>query len=454
MLLLAFLTAAISPANGPYASDLLNLDAMRPAVIAALVAFVSVLLVLLAQCARIGGPDRDRRLAAFRLAGASPSDITRIVAADAFLSSSLGTVLGLITAQALKAPLGRLLSGRGTYTTETKIGSDSVRVDTVTGTVSLLPLDVPTPAVAIVVTAVAIPCAVAAIAHAAQWRVLSGPFEVARRSTGQAAWRAPLVTFVVGVGGLMTFSVARSILGITADQSSGQALSVGILALLAIVGMLLGTASIAQVIGQFVARRTGIPSLLIAGRRLAANPYTSSRVNAVLLSVATVAGFVLGTGEYLRVVMSVEDTGYVEILGTVRVALLIAFGVAALGVLVTCGESVVASRKSLSALIATGVPRRTLRAGLLLEAIIPLVLMLPVAVAAGIVSARGVLGTSDAKSYGSVANETIVVVPVPVPWQTGLLTVVAAWLVVLVVAWVATKFVDAAAHPSELRTMA
>lgn len=454
VLLLTHLTASIDASKGPYASDLLNLPSMRPAVIAGLVGFALLLMTLLAQCARIGGPDRDRRLAAFRLAGASPSDIARIVAADSFTSASVGTAVGLIVAQALKSPLSEVLTQQGSYTVEERVGPDSVRSEVVQGTVHLLPLDVATPIVGALVVLVAIPVGVAVFSQAAQWRVLTGPFAVANRATNRAAPRRPLIMFATGMGGLVAFSAARSAFGITADQSSAQAFSVAALALLATAGMLLGTAPIAQTIGQIAAARTRRPSLLIAGRRLAANPYTASRVNAVLLAVAAVAGFVLGLDEYLRVVMSTEDTAYLETLYVVRIALITAFGIAALGVLVASSESAVASRKALSALIATGVPRRTLRTSLTLEALLPLLVMLPIAVTAGIIGARGVLGTSDSKSLGSVANETILIIPVPVPWERGVIAVLIAWSMAWLVAWAASAFVEAAAQPSELRTMA
>ena len=52
-------------------------------------------LALAGQCARLGAPARDRRLAALRLAGATPGQVTRLVVLETGVAALLGTLVGL-----------------------------------------------------------------------------------------------------------------------------------------------------------------------------------------------------------------------------------------------------------------------------------------------------------------------------------------------------------------------
>jgi hypothetical protein len=58
-------------------------------------------LVLVASSARLTAARRERRLAAIRLAGATPGQVTNMVAAETTLSAGIGAVLGLLISPAL-----------------------------------------------------------------------------------------------------------------------------------------------------------------------------------------------------------------------------------------------------------------------------------------------------------------------------------------------------------------
>ena len=451
LMLLALLVAGIGSSNGPYSSDLLGIDSMRPAVIVAAVAFVALLATLLAQCARIGGPARDRRLASLRLAGATAADIRRIVACEGLVASGVGTAVGLVVAAVAKSPVDRATMRTAAFSIEERIDASTVSTTLRSGSTHLLPLDVPTPWWALLICMVSVPLIVAVTSQVGQWQVLSGPFSVARRRPRDAPKRWPLLAFALGGGGLVTFTGARAALGVTSDGSGLQSLVVGGFALLTIVGLLLGTAAVSQGVGRWCAKRTSSAGLLLASRRLDASPFTTARTNSALLAVLTVSAFMLGLREYLSVVMSPSDTGYVEVLNTVQGALIAALILAAIGLLVASAEAIVATRSELSAVVAAGIPRRSIRQAFILQAFLPAACSIPVAVISGVAAARGVLGSSDARSLGTVADERIVIIPVDVPWSEGMALIATSWALVILVAWLATGLVSSATDPSELR---
>ncbi|NED54053.1 ABC transporter permease, partial [Micromonospora aurantiaca] len=65
-----------------YTNALLREPGLRPGVALALLLLCVPVLGLAGQCARLGAPGRDRRLAALRLAGATPGQVTRVAVAE------------------------------------------------------------------------------------------------------------------------------------------------------------------------------------------------------------------------------------------------------------------------------------------------------------------------------------------------------------------------------------
>src|SRR5699024_2471845 len=74
-----------------YANQPLVEPGLRGGTAFALLLLMIPVLALAGQCARLGAAARDRRLAAFRLAGASPGQVTRIAVLETGLASLLGT---------------------------------------------------------------------------------------------------------------------------------------------------------------------------------------------------------------------------------------------------------------------------------------------------------------------------------------------------------------------------
>jgi hypothetical protein len=62
-----FAVIEIAPANGPYASGLLQQPPLREGLVTGLTLLTIPLVALVAQCSQLGAPARDRRLAAYRL---------------------------------------------------------------------------------------------------------------------------------------------------------------------------------------------------------------------------------------------------------------------------------------------------------------------------------------------------------------------------------------------------
>ena len=68
------------------------------------------MLALAGQCIRLGAPARDRRLAAIRLAGATPGQVTPTGGAETGVAALLGTLVGLgvfLVGRDAAAPTGR-----------------------------------------------------------------------------------------------------------------------------------------------------------------------------------------------------------------------------------------------------------------------------------------------------------------------------------------------------------
>lgn len=72
-LLCAATVAVIGAEDGPYTSQLLSEAGLHRGVVIAFVLLAVPVLALVGQCSRVGAPARDRRLAAYRLAGATPA---------------------------------------------------------------------------------------------------------------------------------------------------------------------------------------------------------------------------------------------------------------------------------------------------------------------------------------------------------------------------------------------
>jgi hypothetical protein len=353
-----------SDALNHYGADLVAQPGLRPGVVVTLLLVAVPILALAGQCIRFGSPARDRRLAAIRLAGATPGQAVLIAAVETGMSALLGSLVGLGGFFVVRAALDRH-------------GPDG-RL--------WLPTDVLPSALSIVVILLIVPV-LAALAGAALLRkVIITPLGVVRRTRERKPSALPGILIIAGV---FSPSVIRPFGAWLVDRfsdsiSADVVFLVGVLFVVAAVfGVVLGTGWISYSTGRLLCRFGHRPGMLLAGRQLMADPWSGSRTLAALL-----AAVIVGAGVYgLRSMMLSEfafgeaytgaprsDIGFFT--GTftlVSVTVELAMAVAAAGILVTLADGIVARRRAYAALVATGVPRRTLGEAIAWQTLAPLV---------------------------------------------------------------------------------
>ena len=161
-----------------YRTELIDQSGLRPGVIAALVLMLVPVLVFLGMCARISAAQRDRRLAAVRLAGATPGQVRSLAAAETALPAAVGAAVGLLSVLTAKGLLERRY-----LQTEAGLGLSRS-----------LPTDVPLPPVRTLVVLLLVPALCAASAVLALRRVETTPLGVARPKTPVARSSSRTVT--------------------------------------------------------------------------------------------------------------------------------------------------------------------------------------------------------------------------------------------------------------------
>ncbi|TWP34950.1 FtsX-like permease family protein [Leekyejoonella antrihumi] len=444
VLLLASAVASIGPRNGPYRLDILQQSGLRPGVIVVLALLCIPILNFVAQCSRIGAPARDRRLAALRMAGGTPSEVRRIVAMEAGLASLIGALVGglgyLITRQlAGTASQGMAASGDGTIVSSAPNGR-------------LLPTDVMPHLWLIVIALLLVPVLATVGSVVALRRTAITPFGVIHREAHRPPSATPAALFLIGTVGLAAWQGIYALLPGSVDNSVWLLpVSTILLLVLTLTGLIYGSASVAYHLGRAIAPRTSRASLLIAARRMIDAPFTASRATTVVTFAVLLGSGVEGIRAAILVITQDNDESfYVDTFDLLNLMLVVAIALATAGLLVTATEGVVTRRRTLAALKAGGTPRRTLAAATLWETVLPLVPTIALATTAGLLGARGLMGTSVRSSSGT-SNAMHVV---PVPWGSlGLLaggTVAAAVLVTAV----SLVFLPRSTSITELRTAA
>jgi ABC-type antimicrobial peptide transport system permease subunit len=442
--------AVSGPGDGPYTSEVLNQSGLHIGVVIALVLLCVPVLGFVGQCSRVGAPGRDRRLAALRLQGATPTDVVRIAAAETGWSAALGAVLGLALFFALRVALGSPVTA--TFDVSTVTGN-SASIETVTGPALRFPTDVLPPWPVLVAFVVVIPLAATVFATFAMRRVVVTPFVVDRSQPPVPRRVVPVVLFVGGTVGMATF---ESLLRVVPDSLAASDLVVVLFLVplgVTLTGLLLGTTTLASLLGAFVAGRTRYPALLLAARRMVSSPSHTSRANSTLLFVVVLAAFTQGIREnVLASTANYGTTFYADTFDLVNVAFVIGAVIAAAGLLVGTVDGVVSRRHVLAGLHAVGVPRGVIARAVLAENLLPLVPAVVLGSAAGILAARGVFGTSVGWSEGQPDGTYVEhVVTVAVPWASlGELVVVVLCAAALATA-ASFPVLKVSLHPAELR---
>ncbi|MDQ3165117.1 MAG: hypothetical protein M3Q17_02980 [Actinomycetota bacterium] len=445
-LLAAAAVVSIGPSDGPYSSDVLNERGLHQGVVIALILLCLPLLVFVGQCSRIGAPARDRRLAAFRMAGATPADAVKIAATETGLAAALGSLLGA----------GMYLSGRvlldrphlDTVTVMREARENLFVGEPVTGPVWNLPTDVIAPWWVIASVVIAIPIAAGVLSVVALRRVALTPQGVIRRQPLRPPAGLPAILFAAGAGGLAAFEAVVRTFGLGDGSLKVRAAIALSLFLLCGVGLLLGSAAMAASIGAVLAPRVSKPAILIASRRMIAAPFTASRASAAVLLAVLVGAVVQGVRENFLLITDPNENFYADTFMLVDAVLAIAIALAAASLLVTAAEGVVERRRTLAALAAAGTPRGVLARAIFAETLLPLAPTCLLAAVAGSVAVRGVLGTRVSPPGDSRT------VPVPVPWAELAILTGGTLLATAVVTALALLFLRRSTNITELRTAA
>ncbi|MEV4620411.1 FtsX-like permease family protein [Asanoa sp. NPDC049573] len=426
--------------NHRYSNALLDEPGLRGGTTLTLLLLTMPILALAGQCARLGAPARDRRLAGFRLAGATPGQATLIVVAETGLAALIGAGAGTAGYFAAHSLL------------------DRPRAD------GLLPFPtdvLPSPP-AIVVTVVAIPLVAALAAALLVRRVVIGPlgvFRRSRRTRPPLPWPGALIL----LGLVATSSVLPIFRAYEARQSVPPdflVVTVGIGGpLCAILGVILGTGWISHASGRLLHRWGHRPSVLLAARRLTTDPWQGGRTFAALLACVIVGAGAACERGYFQIMRDLEiasmeaDTGrfvfsgdnfYLATMNLVDLAIGVALVIAAGGLLVAIGEGIVSRRRAYAALVASGVPRGVLARSILWQTLVPVVPSVVLALFVGSRLASTAMGDT-VENYGRSAPY---VLPLGTVATYGLLAVAA----VVAAVGVGLLFLRGSTAVEELRT--
>jgi hypothetical protein len=418
-----------------YTNPLLIDPGLRPGVMAGLILVAFPVLALAGQCVRLGAPARDRRLAAIRLAGATPGEAMLIATAETVAASLVGSVCGL----------GAYLVGRQLLDQRDRWGQ------------LRLPADVLPPVAAVVPILLFVPLAAATIGALLMRRVIVTPLGVVRRvrERGPRPW--PGLVLAVGL----------AFFGVTARQpdfwdNRPKLLISAMICSVAMVigGVVLGTGWLSGTAGRLLRRFGRGPAALLAAQRLITDPWNGSRTLAALLATVISGGVALGYRAHLAAEFhaydlynmtltdgteagaAAEPSFYFGAIRLVMVVVGLSAAVAAAGMLVALTESIVARRRTYAALTAAGVPRRTLSAALLWQTLTPLVPALLLALGSGFALVR---------LTGTTLRFESVVVPVEVPAESLALLGVGALLAVLLAAGAGLLVLRSSTDLEELR---
>jgi len=454
MLLAAATVLTVGPGE-EYAGGLLPELDTHSALVVVLLSLTIPVLTLAAQCARLGSPARERRLAALRMAGATPRQVVAITAAESGLASLLGSAAGLTAYLVVR-------------TITSRSGS---------GDVLGMPTDVALAPWLMVTLCLIVPLLIVAIAAFLLRRVLIGPFGVVRRARlGPPHWWPMILVFgpltaVIAVGprawiwshiqipdGIQAAAVAGSLFGGLACACIGVGLGAGWIA-----------HTSGRILGAFARR----PSTLVAARRLMDDPWSGSRTFGTLLVSVFLGACVAGLRAYIQIGTAVReeilrrdpsgprgvDVSTLAVLDLFGIAVIVAILIATTGLLVALVERSLAHRRTYASLVAAGIPRSVLARAALWQVAVPMGPALALALAAFVRASIGTQATyrlpqpvcPSAPPCGPdlPPDQTITF---PVPWDQLVLIGGGAFVSVLAVVGLSLLFLRSSTDLVELRT--
>jgi hypothetical protein len=303
----------------------------RGGVVFAVVLLTLPPLLLLDQAVRLGTANRDRRLAALRVAGATPSEVRRLGAIEVGIPASIGAVLGIGVLAALRAVLGgqQYAPESGDFTSP-----NFAIVPTNSG---------PTWWQAILVV-VAVAIAGTLVGWRASRSVVESPLGVTRRET-----RRPPRPW-----GLLLLLLAAALTPTAFSVSHGTDFVVFIVIALLVAALIALAPWVAYVMARRLQRRTSLPATLLAAQRIIAEPRAAGRAAAAIGGIALVSGGVVGfvidvirAGDY-------GDSSYLAGATLVAFSLLVGLAIAAGSMAVHSVEALLDRRREVAFLAATG----------------------------------------------------------------------------------------------------
>jgi len=401
------------------------------------------LLLMLNQVVRLGTATRERRLAALRLAGATPAQVRRIGALEVGFPVAVGAMAGPLVFALLRTLFGgqRVIPGQGMHAVDLTVTppSDVVSYSRLDSGLSLIPTSV-TPAWWQTVAVVAVVAAAGVVTGSlASRHLIASPLGVSRRVRRPAP--RPWGVLLVGMG-LGAMAVAMS-----GAFGRGQALVMaGIL--LMVLGVIALGPWVAFRSGQRAARRTSNPATLIAAGHLVSDPRPAGRAAAAVgaISIGSGVAAVMEVGAFFY--SSFIDPFFVISFALVGVALILVLLVTASTLAVHAAESLVDRRRVLAALVAAGTPVSVLRDALRREAMLTAI---PLSVGGVLVGAvvAGAVGVAAADSTGT---PTVNLAGLLVVCGQVALTVGLTWAAIrIAISAVAPRLLQATA-PANLRT--
>ncbi|MGW1538887.1 ABC transporter permease [Streptomyces sp. NPDC002309] len=407
----ALAAVTIAALEGQYSvgvgNGLLNHPGERAGVVVALVLLLIPVLGFLGQCARVGAVQRDRRLAALRLAGAAPGQVRRIAA----LETGLACLAAAVAATVVSVPVVLGVWHRPPATVWAGFA----------------------------LAALAVPALGALVAALALRRVIASPLGRVRRVR---ATPRPGRMFLGAAGALAVLLVTA----LNAERSGPLGPAHAPLTMLFAV-LLVGAGAIglsgasARLMGAFLAARTGRPAVLIAAERLRDDPWSAARTHAAVVLVTLVGGLFVGVRQALLAVLDTGKPGatprafYTTGLDLTAAALALGLLITLAALAVGTAESLATGRRGLAAQAAAGVPRAVLGRALLLETALPLA---PATLLAGV--GGMVLGGGYASLAGAGS----------LPWA-GLLVPAGVYGACLLAAATSLPLLRRSVRPGELR---
>lgn len=203
------------------------------------------------------------------------------------------------------------------------------------------------------------------------------------------------------------------------------------------------------------ARRVRGPALLLALRRLAAEPRVTSRPAAILALAVFVGVVSAWARSQFRTSAGEErwnmDPYYSQAFDLIRVSTAVGVLLCALGLVVALGDATVRRRRADAAALASGVPLRVLRQALVLQVVLPTVPAVTVAAVLGR-WALSWLGQDRVEVDGRSAGPRFVLVPAP--WLEWSIWVVGALVVACAAALLASTLLARTTRLDQLRVPA